>query len=522
MNENNRGQVLPLFALMLIALLAIAALAIDVSNALQARRYYRTIADAAALAGGQDLQQVGSRAVNAGDYNRARAHAIQSVESEVGASATCTLTGNRSDCSFANLPYAFSVVTPIPAGACATCDPTRSVQVGFANPDFGLSFARVVGQNTWNVAITSVAGLQFNKAYTIVTLRPPASATIPGVRDISITGNTSVIVSRGDVGINANMYYGGTGSTMQLDPGYRAYYYDPVNTPGWYPNQPTASRIYQLIADPGYVIPTADALTPRGGPMTDAALCGSRATYLHAQSNYVPYVPWNTVTNQPNMAKITCYTKGVYNSTLSVRNGDLAILEPGLYFFNGGVDAQGSLIGGYMPGAQGVALVFPEGIKVFKNTTNGSVPGAVLLNAGSKFGNPSGVEATAALDFSNAPVQTNTDPATLMTVMVQRDSRCIPVSPFPSSCSNGVEQHNTAIDLTGRTSLYLAGVQFMPADNASISGNSLTGGYVGQVWAWTLTYTGESRINQEGAQSAKPGILRLDAACTAPSTPCIP
>ena len=38
MSERSRGQVLPLFALMLVALLGIAALAIDVSNALQARR----------------------------------------------------------------------------------------------------------------------------------------------------------------------------------------------------------------------------------------------------------------------------------------------------------------------------------------------------------------------------------------------------------------------------------------------------------------------------------------------------
>ena len=55
MRRTERGQVLPLFALMLVALMAITALAFDVSNAYAARRAFRTAADAAALAGALDL-----------------------------------------------------------------------------------------------------------------------------------------------------------------------------------------------------------------------------------------------------------------------------------------------------------------------------------------------------------------------------------------------------------------------------------------------------------------------------------
>ena len=109
----------------------------------------------------------------------------------------------------------------------------------------------------------------------------------------------------------------------------------------------------------------------------------------------------------------------------------------------------------------------------------------------------------------------------MMTVIVQRDTgvrRCGP--------SRFVHQRrrdfNDSIDLSGGSSLYLAGVQFAPSDNAELSGNTDTDGYVGQVWAWTLTYSGNSKIIQEGLQAEKPGILRLDAACTAPGTPCIP
>jgi hypothetical protein len=56
----------------------------------------------------------------------------------------------------------------------------------------------------------------------------------------------------------------------------------------------------------------------------------------------------------------------------------------------------------------------------------------------------------------------------------------------------------------------------------TVAGNTSTGGYVGQVWSWTLVYTGGSQINQEGDANQGPGTLRLDAACTAPGTPCIP
>ena len=56
--KNERGQILPLFAILLIGLFAIAALAVDVSGTYAARQAYRTTADAASLAGAQDLQVV--------------------------------------------------------------------------------------------------------------------------------------------------------------------------------------------------------------------------------------------------------------------------------------------------------------------------------------------------------------------------------------------------------------------------------------------------------------------------------
>src|SRR4051794_267469 len=140
MRHLERGQILPLFALMIIGIMAMAALAVDVSNTYAARRGYRTAADAASLAGALDLQQTGTRAVGAAQYTAARSHAEESLERDYGDAVTCVLAGNRSNCTFATLPYLASIVTPLPSGAsCATCDPTRSVQVTVENPSFGLT-----------------------------------------------------------------------------------------------------------------------------------------------------------------------------------------------------------------------------------------------------------------------------------------------------------------------------------------------------------------------------------------------
>jgi hypothetical protein len=523
-----------LFALFLIVLLGLAALATDVSNAYQARLAYRSFADAASLAGAQDLQRPGTRAVGPADYDNARAHAIQSIEQEFtiedppgsgtfrNPTATCVRTGDRSDCTLEALPYAFSVITPLPsAAACVTCDPDLSVQVNFSNPTFGLTFARILGSSTWNVAVSSVAGLQHAKAYTIVTLRTPSSEAIPGVRDIAINGGTKVIVSNGDVGTNANMLYSGTDSEMILDTGYRVYYFDPANPPLW-GSDPVSTKITALIADPFYPIPVRTATPPAGAE--DVAGCPAIAAAILANTNYAPSVPVDG-TGAPDMTKIHCYTKGVYSSGLAIPNGELAILEPGLYFFDDELDAQGSLIGGYTPNSEGVALVFRESEGTeFKNRTSGgsTIPQIVALNAGDRYLNPGGDEATAARDYSGGLVQTDQTPPKVMTVIVQRDTRCPVVYPFPSSCANVVENQNKAIDLAGGSGLYLAGVQYAPTDNVTISGNTTAGGYVGQVWAWTITYTGGSDINQEGDQEAGPGTIRLDAACTAPGTNCIP
>lgn len=514
-----RGQVLPLVALFMVVLFGMAALAIDVSRAYSEMRLYRAASDAASLAGAQDLQQTGGRSVSSAEYDLAHEHAIDSIESRFAAAASCARVGARSTCTLTGLPFTFAVISPLPSAAsCVQCDPARSVQVNFAQPTFDLTFARVLGQSTWNVAVTSVAGLEFGKAFTIVTLRPPSSTAISGVRDLAINGGTVVNVDNGDVGTNANMTYSGSGSILTLDSGYEMYFYDPAN-PALWGASPPGTRLTALIPDPGYPVPS------RGGAPTgaeDTTNCAAIAATIFANPNYAPSVPLDL--GAPDMTKIHCYTKGIYPAGLDVPNGELAILEPGLYFFDNELTGQGSLIGGYTPASEGVALVFRQGEGTeFKLRTGGTVSleGLVALNAGSKLGNSSGLEATAARDYAGGFVQTNTTPPKLMTLIVPPDPSCPVTLPFPSSCSNLVENQNKAIDLAA-SNLYIAGVQYGPSDNMTFTGDTGADGYIGQVWSWTLVYTGGSIINQEGDQTSGPGTLRLNAACTAPGTACVP
>src|SRR5512146_2267298 len=54
---DQRGQVLVLFTLMLVVLLLVSALAVDYGSWLVSRRSYQNVADAAALAGAQQLSR---------------------------------------------------------------------------------------------------------------------------------------------------------------------------------------------------------------------------------------------------------------------------------------------------------------------------------------------------------------------------------------------------------------------------------------------------------------------------------
>jgi len=436
------------------------------------------------------------------------------------------------------------------------------VQVTVQNPAYGLTFSRVFKQLTWNVASTSIAGLTYSKSYTIVTLRPPKPlGNTFEVRDIDLAGNgTRVNVVIGDVGTNANMTYSGNGALLVLNADYDMWYFDPMSGPLWGTN-PSAQRLGQLITDPNYRYPSmtgvagdpnlpdapvwVDARESQanlpGKPVTSADVSAT----CKAEWDRVDKTRYALIASTP-LDQIFCYEPGVYDPTgsrgsedprISVGTGNVAILKNtytvngvtafrGAYYLKAGLQVRGSIIGGYFGGEPGVAVMFDECSTSHCNldANNANV---VALNAGTRFPATftAGTPAAAAIDWSGAAVQTSGSssptPPLPLTLLVRKDANCaVPTSPPWQESASCREQDDKTVNLAGSGSVVLWGVQYMPSDNATINGNSASEGRIGQVWAWTLTYTGNSVINQEGADNGGPGILRLDAACTAPSTVC--
>jgi len=566
-----RGQVLPLFALFLVVLMAFGALAVDVSGAYSARRAYRAIADGASLAGAQDLQIPASRNVNDPTRRAARIHAMNSVTSQLGYTGalpagcsnfdidipdSCVLTGTGFHVSIKAGAYA-GQLSPI---VCQSCDPARSVQVGLRNATYGLTFARVLGQSSWNVAVISVAGLGFARSYAVVTLRPPkSSGSTFNVNDIVLNSNGTVVnVRSGDVGSNSNMDYSGLGAVMNIDSGYGMYYFDPYNAPKWYTSPPfppaqIVQRIPTLIPDPNYRYPDMtgaptydDARTSQYATIPGVERADEVGSSCEAELAKVDPTRYTFITSYTR-DHIYCFKPGIYlsgsgakSAKITIGTGDVGLLMPGAYYLQSGLDVGGNgsrLIGGYEGGQPGVALMFNEAGSgncpscIFK----GNAADTLALNAGTKFprGTP-GLAATAAIDWIGQPVQTSgpasPTPPILMSMLVRRDtvgvggaSECfVPTSvPFvePAGC---MDNQNQTINIAGGGQLDIEGVQYMPTDNVAISGSSDGNGTVGQIISWTLTYSGSTTLNQEGAGSQGPGVLRLDAACTSPATPCSP
>jgi len=568
MRTRERGQVLVLFAGGMIGLLALAALAIDLSSVYSTQQTERAAADAAALAGAQDLQVPGSRAV--GDRRTARKHALADLAGRFGLDSMQVLDqpgcSTAADIDIVNCPLKDSTNDTGLHAAVSTPSKTtgaqKSLQVSVFNPNFQLAFARLFGQNGWNVGKTSVAVLDNGKAYAVITLRPSkAIGNTFNVNDIVLnSSNTTVNVLHGDVGTNANMRYTISGARLNLDPDYGMYYHDTF--PGWIgAPAPPAQIVGQLtspILDPGYLYPDMtgtsaapvvqydDARTNQVAASPPSGLGVERADLnpdcqTLAGSVSAPAYSFMTAALL-DLSKIYCYNPGVYlsgkgskNAQIAVGPGDVALLKPGVYYLRSGLQVGGRLIGGFAPDQRGVALMFDEAGPGNnpQSVFNGNSSVAIYLNAGTKsIGGDAAQPAadpTTGRDLVTTGPSSPTPPLT-MTVFVRYDTggrdgtqACVVPTgtPFlePTACQDG---QNQVINIFGGGSLDIEGVLYAPTDNVSVGGSSDNNGRVGQLITWTVTYTGSSTLNQQGPASAGNGVLRLDAACSGGDTPCVP
>jgi hypothetical protein len=554
---SERGQVLVMVALMFIILLGFAGFAIDVSSAYSTRRFERSVADSSSLAGAQDLQDAGVRTVTAADQVRARTHTLQSLVAQLRASGqgSCNPNADIVDCALPGTPYRVSVKTPSPS--CSYCDPNHSVQVAIHNPSFATFFARIFGQGTWDVGIISVSGLTFSAKYAVITLRPPKPnrSLDMNADDINVSGGTHLIIAQGDVGTNTNVIMNGCGSgtEVRLDPFFRIDHLDATDTSTWCPPIPQNQRIPNPIPDPNYTIPSSTGLPgPNPVPAYPDTAAGKAAAKDTAAgctaAVQTAILSGYTTSNWPTLlaslpsglvanVNTVCYKPGVYNFNISNTSNSTAILlESGVYWFNKGLDTHGPLIGGYQSGQVGVSLVFTEGSQCTGSSSSCDFDGnnsqLIALNEGTCTSSSpvtcstgaapartwdgsgwNGAEIKVTLGTAASPI------VVPESIIVTKDPNCTVQLTEPTACS---DNQNHVVNLPGGGNLFVAGVQYAPTDNVSVNGSSGGNGRIGQIIAWTVFYTGNSTITEFYPGGSGIGMLRIDAACSAPGEPCNP
>ena len=409
------------------------------------------------------------------------------------------------------------------------------MKVTVAQPKWSLTFARIppFDGTTWNVAATSVAGLFPSPQYAVVTLQPPNiknnGTDANKCQDLVVDGNNTVLnVTTGDVGTNTSAATTNQG-LITLESGYYIYHYDDITNiacgvnmnPTWSIDangNPQGLRVSSLIDDPEYPyaqFPTIDTTTPAPtfAHQGDGTIgCTDPSVHFPADAATVTFL------TPASGGTLSCYQPGIYSSAFTVSNKDVAYLKPGAYWFQGGVTVNGIFAGGLVDSQPGVVLVFPESGFQHQFLANNS-NSVIVLNTGSQSCTSDTCRATAATDFAGNLVQTQTTPAYPLTVEVLRDTNCfVGTNPTYTGCAGDLNGNKT-VKLTAGQLIQIAGVLYGPSDNMQITGGSKQEGMLGQLYSWTVTYTGGSTLTQDYPGASANEVLRLDTACS-PGTDC--
>jgi hypothetical protein len=566
---------------MMVVLIALVGLAIDVSQAFAEQRWERSVSDSASLAGGQDLNIPGRLLPTGPERVTARATAMEVLVAELRATSTpSTALGATSPASASNClkavgcaipgtPYWASIYagveTGLPAPTCLDCIPERAVQVTVWQPSFGLTFSRVLGFTTWNVKAASTAGVVFARQYGVVTLRPtdPRGAADGNQQDLFVTGGSKVIVGDGDVITNTNVICSGSLSEIQLEilKGFAIYHYDPyeawVSGSGACLNPPPGVQVTSPIADPGYPIPVRPTVAPllpvyanedqamgtgsACAPWCDAnyvSRCAAQQASVPAAYKELKTSP-NKQINDPTQVTAKCIRPGIYSFRLDAKNsnsgppvaylmestGPAGTPPSGVYFFDNGSNVQDTLIGGWVGGQPGVAIVLLE-----SRTANGSSPGQMTtatstsllaLNFGDAYCPLGGCPAGNLAQPANGPqgqVKTPDPNGILMSLMVVPSPVCLPIVAIETAACKATENDRKTLTLDGGGNIYLAGVQYAPTDNVKLAGNAGQTAEVGAIWSWTIEFKGGTIYKIRTANPQLEGVLRLDRGCSPGNT----
>jgi hypothetical protein len=326
-----------------------------------------------------------------------------------------------------------------------------------------------------------------------------------------------LLTVHGDMGSNTNMVIG-SATVSVPDAGSVVDRYDAYKA---WSGPPADRQIPQPIQDPMYPIPVPPTDPARiyanaAAAQMTAALCKIEVGKVQVNYGSLP-VPVTAAGVDSGM--VVCLKPGLYTYRIDYSTSviNTIILSPGVYFLDEGLKPGNNVqvVGGYEAGMPGVALVFQP------QCQTGSAAGCdfagnsldvLALNAGAAY-NPSGTgsSATAAVNWDGTLVQTTSRVPVLMTLIVRKNPACYVAAFDP--CNVNVNQYNQ-LKLPGGSSNFVFGVQYAATDNVFITGGSAGSGFLGQIWAWTVKYSGGTHINLIGAQNTEPGVLRLATACS--------
>jgi hypothetical protein len=287
--ESQRGQVLVLFAFVLIALLLVSALAVDYGGWLLARRGYQNAADEAAIAGAYLLtSQINDQcSVTEPSKNHcAREAAWTSLQQHLG----LTLGGNTPFVmanSLGNVPYTdpttgYTIWVASPPSDAGAAYPglASSLKTIFVRVERtqGAGLSRIVGSPP-TVGAWATAG-RVPQNFAIVVLCGPPTCRTPSGPDLNVNGNNStLILLKGDIGSNSFAKTSGNSAAIALSEtnASAAYMHYPAQCSsssiscqlvGW--DEATSSRTTRKSAqalpqviDPAYFAPTlSSSATP--------------------------------------------------------------------------------------------------------------------------------------------------------------------------------------------------------------------------------------------------------------------
>ena len=454
--RDRRGQALILVAIAILVLTAILVLALDGGRIYLDRRQLQDAADAAALAGAEQLQVLPYPSY-AGAHTQALSLVVTNLPGtstsgltapsaatwgplNIGASYTVTMNATPTTYQVTLQHSIPTVVAPVHGFA-----PSMQLQVQATAQNGTLPFAMVLLQRSYN---PNYANLQINGT--------PAKLTLNGGGGTADRGG---VYSNASANLGAGTVQFGTGVCPPNPPGTgnngEVWTVTPTSLPVAQVVCPQAQgqahTTTQVLTDPGYPEPPAPAFTATNG-----------ATVLNGPPNYL--------------------CPGHYGNKLQVQGGGTGVLLPGVYH----IDAGGVAVSGTLrtldttdtfpiPASstncnQGVAAA-PTDVGVIIEITPANTSGQTTCNQ-----HQFSVSAGATVTLKPSPKYYNIS----LYIEAMPSWQLICISP-PTGTN--------VVAILGNSNYSIYGAIYGPADNMQIGGSG--GGWgVGQIVAWTMKING--------------------------------